>query len=474
VDAEALNDLADAIVKLETSLGSNPQGVFGSVAARLHQFFPGGTSSPALFTFVSQTTVTIPGSTHRLGAAALRVQVYDSSIPAQAIQPNTVTIDQTTYDVTLTFAAAQSGLVLLHSGVPQYNATFTDETVVTIPGSTHQLATGALLVTVFTDADPLNILTPAAVTVDQATFDVTISFVIAASGTVILSAAGPRFQASFTNQTSFTIPGSTHQLNSRALLFQVYDALDPVNIIEPNTLTVDAGTFDVVVTFLTPQSGSLLLVKASDITGTDFLIRDAGITDSTATRVYSEAGTLNLQYGSGDSLRIENRNGTTRALMDFAGNLGLGVSPAYQLHLTGDAAKPSTNTWTISSDARLKDVLRPFTDGLAVLMQLDPVWYRYNGLGGMPQSKQEHIGVVAQAVQTVAHYLVGSYRGRLQPGAEETDILTYEGHAMTFILVNAIKELVGMLTEHATVIETLTTRLAQVETTLATLQEPSA
>jgi|UniRef100_A0A6C0AMS3 hypothetical protein len=38
------------------------------------------------------------------------------------------------------------------------------------------------------------------------------------------------------------------------------------------------------------------------------------------------------------------------------GNVGIGISsPAYQLHLSSDsAAKPSTNTWTISSDSRLK------------------------------------------------------------------------------------------------------------------------
>jgi hypothetical protein len=40
------------------------------------------------------------------------------------------------------------------------------------------------------------------------------------------------------------------------------------------------------------------------------------------------------------------------------GNLGLGgnMTPAYQLHLSSDsAAKPSTSTWTVSSDERLKD-----------------------------------------------------------------------------------------------------------------------
>ena len=35
---------------------------------------------------------------------------------------------------------------------------------------------------------------------------------------------------------------------------------------------------------------------------------------------------------------------------------GLGITPSYQLHLSSDsAAKPSTSTWTVSSDERLKE-----------------------------------------------------------------------------------------------------------------------
>jgi hypothetical protein len=50
--------------------------------------------------------------------------------------------------------------------------------------------------------------------------------------------------------------------------------------------------------------------------------------------------------------------GTTQSLiMSTDGNVGIGdgIQPAYQLELSSDsAAKPSTNTWTVSSDERLK------------------------------------------------------------------------------------------------------------------------
>ena len=55
----------------------------------------------------------------------------------------------------------------------------------------------------------------------------------------------------------------------------------------------------------------------------------------------------------------EYTNGTTasiRMIIHTSGNVGIGTSsPSYQLHLSSDsAAKPSSNTWTISSDSRLK------------------------------------------------------------------------------------------------------------------------
>lgn len=59
--------------------------------------------------FSGQTTLTILGSSHGLGTANLVVICYDGSTPAQVVEPNTVTVDPTTFNVTVTFVAAQSG-----------------------------------------------------------------------------------------------------------------------------------------------------------------------------------------------------------------------------------------------------------------------------------------------------------------------------------------------------------------------------
>jgi len=124
------------------------------------------------------------------------------------------------------------------------------------------------------------------------------------------------------------------------------------------------------------------------------------------------------------------------------GNVGIGLTPSYRLHLSTDsAAKPSTNTWTVASDARLKKNIRPFTEGLEVLERIEPVRYQYNGLAGTPKD-EEVIGVVAQNVMEVAPYTVRTFQAKLNKDDEEkTDLLGFNSHALTFVMINAIKEL---------------------------------
>ena len=60
-------------------------------------------------TFTSMATVMIPGSQHNLGTANLLVNCYDTSTPAVLLQPAGVTVDPTTFNVTITFSTAKSG-----------------------------------------------------------------------------------------------------------------------------------------------------------------------------------------------------------------------------------------------------------------------------------------------------------------------------------------------------------------------------
>jgi hypothetical protein len=432
VDAEVVNDKLRAIRQIETALGANPQGNFGSLSARLQQFLPGGGATPLFFGFTNETTVEIPGVTHNLGTATPLVQLWDANTPRAAIEPSTGSVDQNTYNVVLTFATPQSGAVSLAAPSPQYTTTFTNQATVTVPGATHLLGSADLLVRVYTVSGTLNVFSNAAVTIATGTNDVVVTFATAQSGSLILSNAGPRYATNFTTQTTVTVPGTTHGLPTPALLFQVYNAANPHAVIRPNSLTVDPTTFDVVMTFVTPQSGRLLLVQASEITGSDFEIRDAGVTNSSAVRVLSNDGALVLQMGTGEAVNVLNKTGTVVQTTNNAGNLAI----------TGTATKPGGGTWLSPSDRRLKEQVEPFTDGLESLLSLMPVWFRYNGLGGVPRDGRWHSGFLAQDVEPVVPYMIQRTRGKLHyRDAEAVELLTFDAEAMLPLLVNTIKAL---------------------------------
>ncbi|HVX66022.1 MAG TPA: hypothetical protein VHA11_05455 [Bryobacteraceae bacterium] len=100
---------------------------------------PGGVNYSE--TFADQTVVSIPGTAHGLGTASLIVACYDNATPAATLTPNSVTVHPTTYDITVTFSAAQSGRCVVNgSGAGSVasltgNNTFAPGSVQTVQGS---------------------------------------------------------------------------------------------------------------------------------------------------------------------------------------------------------------------------------------------------------------------------------------------------------------------------------------------------
>ena len=142
-----------------------------------------------------------------------------------------------------------------------------------------------------------------------------------------------------------------------------------------------------------------------------------------------------------------------------AGNVGIGTSaPAYQLQLSTDsAAKPSTNTWTIASDSRIKTETGEYTKGLDAVCALRPITYQYNGTAGFAVDGKENISIIAQEAMQHFPECVGTFEALLNEGDEEkTELFNWNGHALTFALVNAVKELKA-------VNDALTARVAQLE-----------
>jgi len=117
------------------------------------------------------------------------------------------------------------------------------------------------------------------------------------------------------------------------------------------------------------------------------------------------------------------------------------TSPTYDLQLVDDsAAKPSTNTWTIASDSRVKENITPYTKGLSAIMAINPVNYDYNGKAGFSVIKG-NIGLIAQDVLEILPESVSTYMTKLNEDDEEkTELYNFNSHALTYILINAIKE----------------------------------
>jgi len=119
------------------------------------------------------------------------------------------------------------------------------------------------------------------------------------------------------------------------------------------------------------------------------------------------------------------------------------LTPSYNLHLAADsAAKPTTSSWTINSDARLKRNVEEVTDdSLAMLESLRWIRYELNGLAEMPEGAKG-LGLMAHELREVMPEAVGTNRRKLRPGDdEETELLDISYHHVLIHAARAIAQL---------------------------------
>jgi trimeric autotransporter adhesin len=140
---------------------------------------------------------------------------------------------------------------------------------------------------------------------------------------------------------------------------------------------------------------------------------------------------------SGNAIGAGFDTGTGDELFLFAGGTNkLTIAPVtgdLTLH-NGTAYKTGGGSWIATSDRRLKSNIKPFDIGLADVVQINPVKFNYNELSGYDTDKQ-FIGVIAQELNEVAPYMVGTFK---KDGVEYYNV---DNSAMTFMLINAVKEL---------------------------------
>ncbi|MEM6698185.1 MAG: tail fiber domain-containing protein, partial [Bacteroidota bacterium] len=144
-------------------------------------------------------------------------------------------------------------------------------------------------------------------------------------------------------------------------------------------------------------------------------------------------------------------------------------TPDFMLDVNGSAGKPGGGDWSNASDRRLKKDVEKFEDGLEQILKIRPVWYRYNGLYGMP-TKEKYVGIIAQEMQKVAPYTITPYLATDEKTGNQKEFLSYNGTAVTYMLVNAIQEQQEMIEAKDDLVESLQKQNQALEARLARLE----
>ena len=184
---------------------------------------------------------------------------------------------------------------------------------------------------------------------------------------------------------------------------------------------------------------------------TQFAVSQDGVgqtTVNTATDLFlAQNATNRLMIFSNGNIQL-----APVATVNISGNtvIGSNLLPALNKTLTvnGDAFKITPGPFLgIASDERVKKDIRPFQNGLDKLRAFKPVAFKFNGKANTPNDNKEYIGFVAQEVQQIMPELILSHPVKLEENdGQETDILNYDLGPVTFLMINAIKELDTRLT----------------------------
>ena len=161
-------------------------------------------------------------------------------------------------------------------------------------------------------------------------------------------------------------------------------------------------------------------------------------------------GNVDLNAASGQPVSIRQNGNTVRLGISPAGNVVVGSladlpgAGAAVLHVAGEAFKltPGHDAWQIPSDARLKEDVRDLDVGLAQLRRVRPVRFRCNGRAGTPAGLAG-VGVIGQEIEKIFPEMIRRVPCGVAGEPDLEDLRIYDGSALTYVLINAVKELAG-------------------------------
>jgi hypothetical protein len=137
-------------------------------------------------------------------------------------------------------------------------------------------------------------------------------------------------------------------------------------------------------------------------------------------------------------------------------------SPDEQLSVNGNASKQGGGSWLTFSDLRIKQDIKPFSEGLSILKKLNPVSFRYNEKSGYKDLNKTFIGFIAQDVEKVAPFMVNTFDDKDGPSGF-SDKRQLDESALNKIILNAIKEQQEMIEKQQALIDILIKRIEKLE-----------
>lgn len=196
----------------------------------------------------------------------------------------------------------------------------------------------------------------------------------------------------------------------------------------------------------------------------------------------AQASVEAMRFWTGHAGNDHGGSGTNAMSIHANGNVGIATGtaiPGTKLQVNGTASKPGGGTWTATSDKRTKKDIVQFSDGLNVLTQINPVTFKYNGLYNTEDDGNDYVGIIAQDVQKVAPYMIGSNMvsrnsettSRDSETSNKEEILNYDGGTyLLYVLVNSVKEQQQIITKQEEENAALKASLKDLETRLEKLE----
>jgi hypothetical protein len=195
----------------------------------------------------------------------------------------------------------------------------------------------------------------------------------------------------------------------------------------------------------------------------EFWIYD--IKNSRSPVIVSTSGQLQLKSTGSTALTLacETAGGQTELRLNggrswLVGSLASGNffvydnnAPQFRFQIdSAGATFNTTGTWSVISDASLKvqESIEPYERGLEALMALNPVMFQY--AAGTPFAKEDEpsaplVGLLAHEVEPHIPEMCGTTTVTI--GEEEREIQTLSPGDLTYVLVNAVKELAARVEE---------------------------